>query len=76
MGNKTTNALQVLVLTPHINAHLMQHDPKALEQAITALRDTLPKVELEQFEIRLAHYFSSSEKPCTAGFIVHLPESH
>ena len=31
------NALQVLVLTPHIRAYLEENDPKALEQAKEAI---------------------------------------
>jgi hypothetical protein len=34
---KLKNALKVLVLTPHIRAYLVVMDPKALEQAETAL---------------------------------------
>jgi len=37
-----TNALLVLVLTPHIRAYLTQHDPMALEQALDALGDKIP----------------------------------
>jgi hypothetical protein len=37
MANGLANALQVLTLTPHIRAYLTIHDPKALQQAETAL---------------------------------------
>ena len=33
------DALQVLVRTPHIQAYLKQHDPKALEQAESAINN-------------------------------------
>lgn len=32
------DALLVVVLTPHIKTYLIQHDPKALEQARNALQ--------------------------------------
>lgn len=31
-------ALKVIVLTPHIRSYLLEHDPKALDQAEAALR--------------------------------------
>lgn len=37
MKDVLTNALNVLILTPHIRKYLEQHDPKALEQAECAL---------------------------------------
>lgn len=39
-NRKIVAALKVLVLTPHINRYLSTHDPKALEQAKQALRDS------------------------------------
>jgi hypothetical protein len=36
---KTTDALLVLIKTPHIKTYLQQNDPKALEQAEEALKD-------------------------------------
>jgi DNA-binding MarR family transcriptional regulator len=54
VGNLATNALQVLVVTPHIHKYLTEHDPKALLQAIMALRYTLSEEELQQFDERLA----------------------
>ena len=38
-GTALTNALKVLVLTPHIRKYLEEHDPKALEQAEAALAE-------------------------------------
>jgi phage terminase large subunit GpA-like protein len=35
--SKPEHALAVLILTPHIRAYLEKHDPRALEQARTAL---------------------------------------
>jgi hypothetical protein len=75
---KTINALLVMVLTPHIREHLRQRDPKALEQAITALRDTLPESEWERFEERLAQAKSEASKTklLVARFKVFLPKPH
>lgn len=33
------DAVKVLVLTPNIRLHLEAHDPKALEQALNAIRN-------------------------------------
>jgi hypothetical protein len=77
-GTRTGNALQVLILTPHIHTHLKQHDPKALEQAIEALRYTLPEEEREDFEERLSHVQSegSKTKDWVARFHIYLPKPH
>jgi len=76
--NKTTNALQVLVLTPHIREHLKQHDPKAYEQALKALRETLTGEELERFEERLAQVSNEGGKMKLWGarIMVYLPQPH
>jgi hypothetical protein len=54
MDDKLTAALKMLVLTPHINQYLAQYDLNALEQALAALRDTLPLEEREELELGLA----------------------
>ena len=75
---RTTNVLQVLVLTPRIREHLQQHDPKVLEQAIAALRDTLPEAELKSFEESLARVSSEASKikQWEARIMVYLPKPH
>lgn len=75
---KTINALLVLVLTPHIREHLRQRDPKALEQAIAALRDTLPEDEWRRFEESLTRATSEASKTklLVSRFKVFLPLPH
>lgn len=75
---EATSALQVLVLTQHIHQYLKQHDPKALEQAIAALRDTLPEDGRGLFEERLGQATSeaSQTKVWEARIKVFLPMPH
>lgn len=48
-ANPAADALQVLLLTHSTRAHLMDNDPKALEQAETALAGMLEEPEWKQY---------------------------
>jgi hypothetical protein len=50
---KLIDALEVLILTPHIYQYLVARDPKALEQAVKAVRENLPETTLNWFNSRL-----------------------
>src|SRR5262245_35934754 len=46
---KVLAALQVMILTPGIRAHLEAHDPKALEQAEAAIRALVDTGDSDDF---------------------------